>query len=66
MTREPRKPTARKLRMHGELERLFPRGSIELCGYAKTDTGSHIGGQPSLYRSSGWSDRSGLTGEIVW
>lgn len=36
MTREPRMPTTRTLNMHGELECVFLRGSIELCGYAKT------------------------------
>ena len=39
-----------------------PRGSIELCGYANRYRFA-IGGQSSLYRSSGWSDRSGLYGE---
>ena len=42
-----------------------PKGLYRTVWVCQTDTGSHIGGQPSLYRSSGWSDRSGLTGEIV-
>ena len=35
MTHEPRKPTTRKLPIHGELECRFLAGSIKLCGYAK-------------------------------
>lgn len=35
MTREPRKPTTRKLHMHKEIGCLLLGGSIELCGDAK-------------------------------